>query len=106
MLQHDNPETFILSTGVAYTVRDFVNYACEVLEFKTEWQGEGLNEKLINLVNGATILSIDERYFRPTEVDALIGDYSKAKDILKWEPKVTVKELVEKMVRADMDKIK
>ena len=106
MLQHDNPETFILSTGVSYTVRDFVNYACEALEFKTEWQGDGLNEKLVNLDNGSIIISIDEKFFRPTEVDALIGDNSKAKDILKWEPKVTVKDIVDKMVRADMDKIK
>ena len=83
-----------------------MNYACEALEFKTEWQGDGLNEKLVNLDNGSIIISIDEKFFRPTEVDALIGDNSKAKDILKWEPKVTVKDIVDKMVRADMDKIK
>lgn len=107
MLQQDEPEDFVIATGVQYSVRDFVNTAAEELGMKVRWQGSGVEEMGIlesspeNLEPRA-IVRVDPRYFRPTEVETLLGDPSKAKEKLGWTPKTTFKELVAEMVREDL----
>lgn len=108
MLQQDKPEDFVIATGVQYSVRDFVNSAAEELGIKIDWKGSGVDE--IGVVSpqssvlrpGQVIVSVDHRYFRPTEVETLLGDPSKAKVKLGWEPRITFDEMVKEMVREDM----
>ena len=102
MLQQDKPDDYILATNETHSVREFVEEACKLLDFDLVWEGEGLEEKGINRKSGKMIIGIDQMYFRPTEVDFLIGDYSKAKEKLGWEPKVKFKELVKIMVEAEL----
>ena len=101
MLQQDEPEDFVIATGVQYSVRDFVNAAAGELGMKIRWNGEGVNEKGFD-DKGKCIVAVDPRYFRPTEVETLLGDPSKAKEILGWVPKITFSELVAEMVREDL----
>lgn len=101
MLQQEQPEDFVIATGVQYSVRDFVNIAAKELGIDVRWEGEGLNEKGYD-ASGKCIVSVDPRYFRPTEVENLLGDPSKAKAKLGWEPKITFIELVQEMVREDL----
>ncbi|WP_050470324.1 GDP-mannose 4,6-dehydratase [Herbaspirillum chlorophenolicum] len=101
MLQQDKPEDFVIATGVQHSVRDFVNIAAQELGIKMHWKGEGVDEKGYD-DNGKCIVSVDPRYFRPTEVETLLGDSSKAKTLLGWEPKISFRELVEEMVREDL----
>lgn len=101
MLQQKNPEDFVIATGVQYSVRDFVNIAANELGFNMTWEGEGINEKGFTDA-GECIVSVDARYFRPTEVETLLGDASKAKQKLGWEPKISFSELVKEMVREDL----
>jgi GDPmannose 4,6-dehydratase len=101
MLQQEQPEDFVIATGVQYSVRDFVNIAAKELGIAMRWEGEGLNEKGYD-DTGKCIVSVDPRYFRPTEVETLLGDPSKAKAKLGWEPKITFGELVKQMVREDL----
>jgi GDPmannose 4,6-dehydratase len=101
MLQQDKPEDFVIATGVQYSVRDFVTIAAKELGMDISWTGEGLNERGSD-VSGKCIVSVDLRYFRPTEVENLLGDPSKAKAKLGWEPKITFMELVQEMVREDL----
>ena len=101
MLQQDEPEDFVIATGVQYSVRDFVNAAAGELGMKIRWAGEGVNEKGYD-DKGKCIVAVDPRYFRPTEVETLLGDPSKAKEILGWVPKITFSELVAEMVREDL----
>lgn len=103
MLQQNWPDDYILATGETHTVREFVEETCKALDLGLVWQGSGLTEKGINTQTGEPIIAIDTKYFRPTEVDVLIGDYSKAKQKLGWKPQVTFKELVKLMVDADME---
>ena len=100
MLQQDEPEDFVIATGVQYSVRDFVDAAASELGMQIEWQGEGVEE--IGVLKGKTVVRVDPRYFRPTEVETLLGDPSKAKARLGWEPKTSFKELVVEMVREDL----
>jgi GDPmannose 4,6-dehydratase len=100
MLQQEQPEDFVISTGEQYTVRDFVEVAAKELGMKIRWQGSGLNEK--GSWKDKVIISIDSRYFRPTEVETLLGDSAKAKEKLGWTPKITFKELVKEMVDIDL----
>lgn len=102
MLQQKKPEDYVIATGETHSVREFVEEACKLLDMEIEWKGKGLDEKGIDKKTGKTIIEIDERYFRPTEVDLLLGDPSKAKKELKWEAKTKFKELVRKMVEYDM----
>ncbi len=104
MLQVEQPEDFVLATNETHTVREFVQKAFEVLDEEVVWEGEGVNEKGFLKSSGKQVVGIDPRYFRPTEVDLLIGDYSKARNILGWQPKVTFEELVRIMVVADYKK--
>ena len=101
MLQQEQPEDFVIATGVQYSVRDFVNIATKELGIAMRWEGEGLSEKGYD-DTGKCIVSVDPRYFRPTEVETLLGDPSKAKAKLGWEPKITFGELVKEMVREDL----
>lgn len=101
MLQQDQPEDFVIATGVQYSVRDFVTIAAKELGMDIVWTGEGLNERGSD-ASGKCIVSVDPRYFRPTEVENLLGDPSKAKAKLGWEPKITFMELVQEMVREDL----
>jgi GDPmannose 4,6-dehydratase len=102
MLQQDKPEDFVIATGEQYSVRDFINAACEELGIKIRWQGNGVDEKGIDENSGNMIVSVDPRYFRPTEVETLLGDPSKAKEKLGWETRTTFKELVSEMVAVDL----
>ena len=101
MLQQDHAEDFVIATGVQYSVRDFVNAAADELGMKIRWEGEGVNEKGY-ASNDKCIVAVDSRYFRPTEVETLLGDPTKAKTKLGWTPKVTFHELVAEMVREDL----
>ncbi|MFA6051829.1 MAG: GDP-mannose 4,6-dehydratase [Methylobacter sp.] len=101
MLQQEQPEDFVIATGIQYSVRDFVNIAANELGIMIRWDGEGLDEKGYD-ASGKCIVSVDPRYFRPTEVETLLGDPSKAKDKLGWQPKTTFDELVKEMVREDL----
>jgi len=104
MLQIEKPEDFVLATNETHTVREFVEEAFKVLGDEVIWEGEGVNEKGIRKSDGKLVVGIDPRYYRPTEVDLLLGDYSKAKRLLGWEPKITFRELVKIMVEADYRK--
>jgi GDPmannose 4,6-dehydratase len=105
MLQHDTPEDFVIATGETHTVREFVEAAFKHVDVEIEWQGEGVDEKGIDKDTGKVLVEVDPKYFRPTEVDLLIGDPSKAKEELGWEPKVKFKELVQLMVQSDLEAI-
>jgi GDPmannose 4,6-dehydratase len=106
MLQQDEPEDFVLATGETYSVRYFVEEAFKNLDIEIEWKGKGVEEKGINKATGEVIVEIDPKYFRPTEVDLLVGDASKAKEKLGWTPKHTLKELISEMVQADYELFK
>ncbi len=101
MLQQDKPEDFVIATGVQYSVRDFVNAAAEELGIHIRWDGSGVEEKGCDC-NGKVIVAVDPRYFRPTEVETLLGDASKAQLKLGWTPQTSFKELVQEMVREDL----
>ena len=100
MLQQEAPEDFVIATGVQRSVRDFVNAAANELEMQIEWQGEGLDET--GSYSGRVVVRIDPRYFRPAEVETLLGDASKARTKLGWTPKISFEEMVAEMVREDL----
>ena len=102
MLQQDEPDDFCISTGVQYSVRDFVNAACKEVGITLRWEGKGIDEKGIEAESGMVRVEVDPRYFRPTEVETLLGDSSKAREKLGWEPKITLDEMVAEMVREDL----
>ena len=101
ILQHDTPQDFVLATNEMHTVREFTELSFKHLGIDLEWQGSGVNEKGVCKKTGKIKVEVDPEYFRPTEVEQLLGDYTKAKTLLGWEPKVTFKELVKIMVEAD-----
>jgi GDPmannose 4,6-dehydratase len=101
MLQQEVPEDFVIATGVQYSVRDFINAAARELDMQIRWDCEGVNEKGFNS-KGKCIVAVDPSYFRPAEVETLLGDPSKAKAKLGWTPKTTFDELVTEMVREDL----
>jgi GDPmannose 4,6-dehydratase len=100
MLQQNIPEDFVISTGKQYSVKDFINLASQQLDMKIEWSGKGLDE--IGKFNGNNIIHVDPRYFRPTEVENLLGDASKAKQKLNWFPKISFEQLVKEMIDCDL----
>jgi GDPmannose 4,6-dehydratase len=102
MLQQTTAEDFVIATGVQYSVRDFVDCAARVLGIQIEWRGRGLDECAIDVRSGRQIVRVDPRYFRPNEVDTLLGDASKARDKLNWSPQIKFDALVEEMVNADL----
>ena len=103
MLQQEQPEDFCIATGIQYSVRDFVNFAWKHLGKKIRWEGDGIHEKGFDVESNEIIVEVDPAYFRPTEVETLLGDPSKAKKKLGWEPKITVQELVGEMIDNDLD---
>ena len=97
MLQQDEPDDYVIATGEQYSVRDFVNRAAPYFGLNLEWQGEGLNEVAVDKISKRTVVAVDEKYFRPAEVESLLGDPTKAKEKLGWEPTTTFDQLVEDM---------
>ena len=95
--QHDKPDDFVLATGKMYSVREFVNYAAEYFGFTIRWHGEGLEERGYCATMGRDIIRVSDKYYRPTEVEQLLGDATKAKEVLGWEPELSFKDLVEDM---------
>lgn len=106
ILQNDTAEDFVLATGVQHSVRAFVDLAFKELGIKIEWTGSGDREQGINKESGKSIIEIDSTYYRPAEVDTLLGDPSKAKEKLGWESKTSFNQLVKMMVISDWDKVK
>jgi GDPmannose 4,6-dehydratase len=102
MLQQEVPEDFVIATGKQYSVRDFVVAAGSLLEMNVEWQGEGVDEIGVDAATGRPLIRVDARYFRPTEVDTLLGDASKAREKLGWTAEITFPELVAEMVESDL----
>ena len=102
MLQHTQPEDFVIATGEQHSVRDFVTLAASHLDFEVEWRGSGVHEEGVDRKSGKVLVRIDPRYFRPTEVETLLGDPAKAKSILGWSPRITFGQLVREMVESDM----
>ena len=105
MLQQEKPKDYVIATGETHTVRNFVENAAKELDINLTWKGEGINEKGYNK-NGEKIIQINPEFYRPAEVQLLLGDASKAKKELGWEPKTSFDELVEMMVKSDFDKLK
>jgi len=104
MLQQEQPEDFTISTGEQHSVREFVEVAAKELGMEITWKGSGVDEK--GSWEGRTIVSVDSRYFRPTEVKTLLGDSTKAKNKLNWQPKISFQELVKEMMMADLKEAK
>ena len=97
MLQQDEPDDYVIATGEQHSVREFVELAAPFFGLDIEWKGEGIDEEGVDKTTGRSIIKVSDKYFRPTEVDSLLGDASKAKEKLGWEPKITFEQLVEDM---------
>jgi len=106
MLQQDKPEDFVIATGVQHSVRDFVNVAANEVGMTVRWEGSGVEEKGYDAKTGKCVVSVDPRYFRPTEVATLLGDPSKAKQKLGWVPKTSFESLVREMMKEDLESAK
>jgi GDPmannose 4,6-dehydratase len=116
MLQQEAAEDYVIATGVQYSVRTFIELSASHLGIEIEWHGTGINEKGIvksvnnskapNVKTGQTIIEVDSKYFRPAEVETLLGDPSKAKRNLNWEPKITTEEMIEEMILHDLEQAK
>ena len=104
MLQQETPEDFVLSTGVTYTIRQIVEIACEILGISIRWSGEGVNEIATDIKTDEIIVKVDPKYFRPSEVDILIGSSDKAKNILGWKPKMGLSDIIAEMIDHQMEK--
>ena len=102
MLQQDKPQDYVIATGQQYSVREFVQRCAALLELDLTWSGSGVEEKAVDK-NGKVVVAVDPRYFRPTEVETLLGDASKAKRELGWTPRISFDELVREMVEADLN---
>jgi len=105
IVQQDQPDDYVLATGEAHTVREFVEAAFAVANYCIDWKGEGIKETGVDAKTGRTLVEIDPKYFRPTEVDILLGDASKAHDVLGWKPTVPFSELVKEMVTEDLKSV-
>jgi len=105
MLQQEKPEDYVIATGETHTIREFANLAAKIIGYNLEWSGKGLDTIAVDSKSGKTLIRINPQYFRPVEVDVLIGDASKAKKELKWQPEVSFENLVEMMMKADFDLI-
>ena len=106
MLQHKKPDDYVLATNKAYSVRDFINLSCDILKIKIKWIGKGKKEKAIDLSTKKIIIKINSKYYRPSEVHFLKGDYNKAKKTLRWRPKVLFKDLVKMMIEEDLKRLR
>jgi GDPmannose 4,6-dehydratase len=103
MLQLKKPDDFVIATGKQYTVRHFINISAKYLGIKIKWIGKGVNEKGINKDTGKVIVKVGKKYFRPTEVETLLGDARKAKKILKWKPKISLNQMIKEMIERDLE---
>jgi GDPmannose 4,6-dehydratase len=103
MLQVKKPDDYVVATGETHSVREFVEEAAKQLGMEIVWKGKGIKERGIDKKTGKVIVAIDSKYFRPAEVDLLIGDPAKARKMLKWRPKTSFKQLVKLMVDADLE---
>jgi GDPmannose 4,6-dehydratase len=103
MLQQSQPEDFVIATGEQHSVREFVERSGAHLDMKIEWRGKGVDEQGVDTKSGKAIVKVDPRYFRPTEVETLLGDPTKAKAKLGWQPKTSFAKLVEEMVASDLE---
>ncbi len=101
MLQMNKPDDYVLATNETHSIKEFIDLAVDYIGIDTEWVGEGINEKLVTKSSRKVIIEIDEKYYRPAEVDILLGDYSKAKEVLGWQPVVTFENLVKIMINND-----
>jgi len=106
VLQCDRASDYVLATGETHSVREFVEAAAVLMDFEIEWRDSGVNETGIDKKTGKILVRVNKKYFRPSEVDILRGDYKKARDCLGWEPKIRFKELVRIMVEADLKRVK
>ncbi len=106
MLQQEQPDDFVIATGEQHSVREFVSRAAQYLGMTVEWRGNGVDEQGVDASNGKTIVRIDPRYFRPTEVDTLLGDATKARTLLGWKPEISFDALVREMVESDLEDAK
>ena len=106
ILQHDQPDDFVVATGETHTVKEFVELSFQHVGIEIDWEGEGVDEKGFDKQSGKQIVGVDPWYFRPSEVDLLIGDSSKAERVLGWKPKVTFHELVDIMVKYEVENFK
>ena len=100
MLQQETPDDYVISTDKQYSVRDFVEMAAKFFDFEIIWEGDGINEKGIDRKTGKTLIKINTKYFRPTEVETLLGDSSKARKVLNWKPEISFDQLVEEMCQS------
>lgn len=103
MLQQDKPDDYVIATGETHSVREFVELAAKEIGYELDWKGNGLDEIGVDSKTGKVIVKVDEKYFRPAEVDLLLGDPSKAKKLLNWKPKYSFEELVKEMVISDLE---
>ena len=106
MLQQDEPDDYVIATGVHYSVREFIEIAARQLGLSIRWEGKGVDEKGINAETGQVVVSVDPRYFRPTEVQDLLGDAGKARKKLGWTPRITLEQLIAEMIETDMREAK
>jgi len=106
ILQYKEPDDFVLATGKKISVRKFTEMAFREVGIEIAWEGKGKEEKGRDKKTGKVLVEVDPRYFRPSEVDLLIGDYSKAKQLLGWEPRYTVEDLCKEMVHSDLELFK
>ena len=103
MLQQRKPEDFVIATGRQISVRAFVELACKAANLPITWKGKGSKAHAVHTKTGKTIVAVDPRYFRPTEVETLLGDPGKAHRKLGWKPRITVQQLAKEMIAADLD---
>jgi GDPmannose 4,6-dehydratase len=104
ILQQPKPDDFVIATGKQYSVKHFINLVGKELNIKLHWKGKGINEKAFD-ENGKVVIECHKNYFRPSEVNNLLGDYNKAKRILGWKPKINIQSLVKEMVKKDFDRV-
>jgi GDPmannose 4,6-dehydratase len=102
MLQQDKPEDFVIASGQTHTVRSFVERAFARVDIRIKWEGRGVDERGLDAATGKTLVRVDKRYFRPTEVDILLGDPTKARTVLHWQPRHNLESLVDEMMTADL----
>ena len=103
ILQYKKPDNWVIATNKETTVKDFANRVARKLDLKIKWKGKGVNERAINLENNKTIIEVDKKFFRPTEVDFLRGDFSKAKRLLKWKPEYNTDDLIDDMISSELE---
>jgi GDPmannose 4,6-dehydratase len=104
ILQYKKPDDWVIATNKENTVKNFINIAAKKLSIRLRWQGKGLNEKAINLDNSRTVINLDAKFLRPSEVDFLKGNFSKAKKLLKWKPLITTDKLIDDMIKYELSK--